>query len=206
MSSLVISLIAVVLAYLLGSIPFAVVSSRIFGLADPRSYGSKNPGATNVLRSGNKAAAALTLFGDLAKGWLAVFVAHVYCPANGLNSEFIALVAMSVFFGHLYPVFLNFRGGKGVATAAGVLLALDPRLGVATLGVWLCVAFVLRYSSLAALVAAIAAPLVAFLLWGGDALVVAVGVMSMALIGKHWQNLQRLMAGTETKIGSGKKG
>ena len=206
MSSLVISLIAVVLAYLLGSIPFAVVSSRIFGLADPRSYGSKNPGATNVLRSGNKAAAALTLFGDLAKGWLAVFVAHVYCPANGLNSEFIALVAMSVFFGHLYPVFLNFRGGKGVATAAGVLLALDPRLGVATLGVWLCVALVLRYSSLAALVAAIAAPLVAFLLWGGDALVVAVGVMSMALIGKHWQNLQRLMAGTETKIGSGKKG
>ena len=206
MSSLVISLIAVVLAYLLGSIPFAVVSSRIFGLADPRSYGSKNPGATNVLRSGNKAAAALTLFGDLAKGWLAVFVAHVYCPANGLNSEFIALVAMSVFFGHLYPVFLNFRGGKGVATAAGVLLALDPRLGVATLGVWLCVAFVLRYSSLAALVAAIAAPLVAFLLWGGDALVVAVGVMSMALIGKHWQNLQRLMAGTETKIGSNKKG
>lgn len=206
MSSLVISLIAVVLAYLLGSIPFAVVSSRIFGLADPRSYGSKNPGATNVLRSGNKAAAALTLFGDLAKGWLAVFVAHVYCPTNGLNSEFIALVAMSVFFGHLYPVFLNFRGGKGVATAAGVLLALDPRLGVATLGVWLCVAFVLRYSSLAALVAAIAAPLVAFLLWGGDALVVAVGVMSMALIGKHWQNLQRLMAGTETKIGSGKKG
>ena len=206
MSSLVISLIAVVLAYLLGSIPFAVVSSRIFGLADPRSYGSKNPGATNVLRSGNKAADALSLFGDLAKGWLAVFVAHVYCPANGLNSEFIALVAMSVFFGHLYPVFLNFRGGKGVATAAGVLLALDPRLGVATLGVWLCVAFVLRYSSLAALVAAIAAPLVAFLLWGGDALVVAVGVMSMALIGKHWQNLQRLMAGTETKIGSGKKG
>ena len=206
MSSLVTSLLAVVLAYLLGSIPFAVVSSRIFGLADPRSYGSKNPGATNVLRSGNKAAAALTLFGDLAKGWLAVFVAHVYCPANGLNSEFIGLVAMSVFFGHLYPVFLNFRGGKGVATAAGVLLALDPRLGVATLGVWLCVAFVLRYSSLAALVAAIAAPLVAFLLWGGDALVVAVGVMSMALIGKHWQNLQRLMAGTETKIGSGKKG
>ena len=206
MSSLVTSLLAVVLAYLLGSIPFAVVSSRIFGLADPRSYGSKNPGATNVLRSGNKAAAALTLFGDLAKGWLAVFVAHVYCPANGLNSEFIALVAMSVFFGHLYPVFLNFRGGKGVATAAGVLLALDPRLGVATLGVWLCVALVLRYSSLAALVAAIAAPLVAFLLWGGDALVVAVGVMSMALIGKHWQNLQRLMAGTETKIGSGKKG
>ena len=206
MSSFATSLLAVVLAYLLGSIPFAVVSSRIFGLADPRSYGSKNPGATNVLRSGNKAAAALTLLGDLAKGWLAVFAARAYGPAYGFNPDFIGLVALAVFFGHLYPVFLNFKGGKGVATAAGVLLALDPRLGVVTLGVWLSVAFVLRYSSLAALVAATAAPLVAFLLWGDDALVVAVGVMSMALIGKHWLNLQRLMAGKETKIGVGKKG
>ena len=206
MSSLVTSLLAVVLAYLLGSIPFAVVSSRIFGLADPRSYGSKNPGATNVLRSGNKVAAALTLLGDLAKGWLAVFAARAYGPAYGFNPDFIGLVALAVFFGHLYPVFLSFKGGKGVATAAGVLLALDPRLGVVTLVVWLSVAFVLRYSSLAALVAATAAPLVAFLLWGGDALVVAVGVMSMALIGKHWLNLQRLMAGKETKIGVGKKG
>ena len=206
MSSLVTSLLAVVLAYLLGSIPFAVVSSRIFGLADPRSYGSKNPGATNVLRSGNKVAAALTLLGDLAKGWLAVFAARAYGPAYGFNPDFIGLVALAVFFGHLYPVFLNFKGGKGVATAAGVLLALDPRLGVVTLVVWLSVAFVLRYSSLAALVAATAAPLVAFLLWGDDALVVAVGVMSMALIGKHWLNLQRLMAGKETKIGVGKKG
>lgn len=206
MSSLVTSLLAVVLAYLLGSIPFAVVSSRIFGLADPRSYGSKNPGATNVLRSGNKVAAALTLLGDLAKGWLAVFAARAYGPAYGFNPDFIGLVALAVFFGHLYPVFLSFKGGKGVATAAGVLLALDPRLGVVTLVVWLSVAFVLRYSSLAALVAATAAPLVAFLLWGDDALVVAVGVMSMALIGKHWLNLQRLMAGKETKIGVGKKG
>ena len=206
MSSFATSLLAVVLAYLLGSIPFAVVSSRIFGLADPRSYGSKNPGATNVLRSGNKAAAALTLLGDLAKGWLAVFAARAYGPAYGFNPDFIGLVALAVFFGHLYPAFLNFKGGKGVATAAGVLLALDPRLGVVTLGVWLSVAFVLRYSSLAALVAATAAPLVAFLLWGDDALVVAVGVMSMALIGKHWLNLQRLMAGKETKIGVGKKG
>ena len=206
MSSLATSLLAVVLAYLLGSIPFAVVSSRIFGLADPRSYGSKNPGATNVLRSGNKVAAALTLLGDLAKGWLAVFAARAYGPAYGFNPDFIGLVALAVFFGHLYPVFLSFKGGKGVATAAGVLLALDPRLGVVTLVVWLSVAFVLRYSSLAALVAATAAPLVAFLLWGDDALVVAVGVMSMALIGKHWLNLQRLMAGKETKIGVGKKG
>ena len=206
MSSLVTSLLAVVLAYLLGSIPFAVVSSRIFGLADPRSYGSKNPGATNVLRSGNKAAAALTLLGDLAKGWLAVFAARAYGPAYGFNPDFIGLVALAVFFGHLYPAFLNFKGGKGVATAAGVLLALDPRLGVVTLGVWLSVAFVLRYSSLAALVAATAAPLVAFLLWGDDALVVAVGFFFLFLIGKQGLNLQRLMAGKETKIGVGKKG
>ena len=206
MSDSVIVVVAVLAAYLLGSVPFAVVCSRLFGLADPRSYGSKNPGATNVLRSGNKAAAACTLLGDMAKGWLAVFLAKTYGPLFGFDVGLVGIVALAVFFGHLYPIFLKFKGGKGVATAAGVLLALDPRLGVVTLGVWLSVAFVLRYSSLAALVAATAAPLVAFLLWGDDALVVAVGVMSMALIGKHWQNLQRLMAGTETKIGSGKKG
>ncbi len=205
MSSFVVSLFAVVLAYLLGSIPFAVISSRLFGLADPRSYGSKNPGATNVLRSGNKAAAVVTLLGDLAKGWLAVFVVRMYGPAYGFDPDFVGLVALAVFFGHLFPVFLGFKGGKGVATAAGVLLALDLRLGLATLAIWLAVAFVLRYSSLAALIVATAAPLVAFSLWGGEALVLAVGVMSMALIAKHWQNLQRLMAGTETKIGSGKK-
>lgn len=197
--------VVVVLAYLLGSIPFAVVSSRLFGLADPRSYGSKNPGATNVLRSGNKAAAIVTLLGDLAKGWLAVFIARTYGPAYGFDQGYVGFVALAVFFGHLYPVFLGFKGGKGVATAAGVLLALDLRLGGATLVIWLCVAFVLRYSSLAALVAATSAPLVAFLLWGDDVLVIAVGVMSMALVGKHWQNLQRLMAGTEAKIGAGKK-
>ena len=205
MSSFVVSSLAVVLAYLLGSIPFAVISSRLFGLADPRSYGSKNPGATNVLRSGNKAAAVVTLLGDLAKGWLAVFVARSYGPAYGFDPDFVGLVALAVFFGHLFPVFLGFKGGKGVATAAGVLLALDLWLGLATLAIWLAVAFVLRYSSLAALIAATAAPLVAFSLWGGEALVLAVGVMSMALIAKHWQNLQRLMAGTETKIGSRKK-
>ena len=202
MSSFVVSSLAVLMAYLLGSIPFAVISSRLFGLADPRSYGSKNPGATNVLRSGNKAAAVVTLLGDLAKGWLAVFVVRAYGPAYGVDPDFVGLVALAVFFGHLFPVFLGFKGGKGVATAAGVLLALDLRLGLAT---WLAVAFVLRYSSLAALIAATAAPLVAFSLWGGEVLVLAVGVMSMALVAKHWQNLQRLMAGTETRIGSGKK-
>ena len=196
---------AVVLAYLLGSVPFAMVSSRLFGLADPRSYGSKNPGATNVLRSGNMKAAIVTLLGDLAKGWLAVFLAQTYGPRFGLGSGAVTLVALAVFFGHLYPIFLNFRGGKGVATAAGVLLALDPLLGLATLGVWLLIAYTLRYSSLSALVAAATAPLIAFFLWGRDPLLAAVAIIAMALIAKHWANLQRLMAGTEPKIGAKKK-
>lgn len=196
---------AVVLAYLLGSVPFAMVSSRLFGLADPRSYGSKNPGATNVLRSGNKKAAIVTLLGDLTKGWLAVFLVQTYGSRFGLGSGAVTLVALAVFFGHLFPIFLNFRGGKGVATAAGVLLALDPLLGLATLGVWLFVAYTLRYSSLSALVAAATAPLIAFFLWGRDPLLAAVAIIAMALIAKHWGNLQRLMAGTEPKIGAKKK-
>jgi glycerol-3-phosphate acyltransferase PlsY len=196
---------AVVLAYLLGSVPFAMVSSRLFGLADPRSYGSKNPGATNVLRSGNKKAAIVTLLGDLTKGWLAVFLVQTYGSRFGLGSGAVTLVALAVFFGHLFPIFLNFRGGKGVATAAGVLLALDPLLGLATLGVWLFVAYTLRYSSLSALVAAATAPLIAFFLWGRDPLLAAVAIIAMALIAKHWGNLQRLMAGTEPKIGTKKK-
>lgn len=165
MPDFVIVLLAVLAAYLLGSVPFAVVCSRLFGLADPRSYGSKNPGATNVLRSGNKAAAALTLLGDMAKGWLAVFLAQTFGPKYGFSQGLVGAVALAVFFGHLYPVFLNFKGGKGVATAAGVLLALDPLLGLISLGIWLGIAFVMRYSSLAALVAAAAAPVVAFLFW-----------------------------------------
>lgn len=194
-------LLAVAAAYLLGSIPFAVVSSRLFGLADPRTYGSKNPGATNVLRSGNKGAAVVTLLGDAAKGWLAVFIAQRF----GLPASGVALVALAVFFGHLFPLFLKFKGGKGVATAAGVLLALDPWLGLATLGTWLFIAYTLRYSSLAALIAAAAAPIYAGMLWGTDGLVLAVGIMSMALIGKHWPNLQRLLAGSEPRIGGAKK-
>ena len=198
-------LAAIVLAYLLGSVPFAVVSSRLFGLADPRSYGSKNPGATNVLRSGNKKAAIVTLIGDLAKGWLAVLLAQTFGPHFGLGSGTVTLVALAVFFGHLFPVFLNFRGGKGVATAAGVLLALDPWLGLAVLGVWILIAYTLRYSSLSALVAAATAPLIAFLLWGRDPQLAAVAIIAMALIAKHWPNLQRLMAGSEPKIGGKKK-
>ncbi len=194
--------LALVAAYLLGSVPFAMLSSKLFGLADPRSYGSGNPGATNVLRSGNKKAALLTLIGDALKGTVAVVVAQ----RAGLSDSQIALVALAVFLGHLYPVFLKFKGGKGVATAAGVLLALDPLLGLATVGTWLLVAYVSRYSSLAALCAAAAAPLYSALMHGASTQTVIVGLLGMALIGKHWQNIQRLLAGQETKIGGKKKG
>ena len=150
MSNYQIIVLAVMAAYLLGSVPFAILSSRLFGLADPRSYGSKNPGATNVLRSGNKLAALVTLVGDSAKGALAVILAQVYGSPIGLGASFVVLVSLAVFLGHIYPVFLRFKGGKGVATAAGILLALDPMLGLATLATWLLVAFASRYSSLAA--------------------------------------------------------
>jgi len=177
-----------------------MISSKIFGLADPRTYGSGNPGATNVLRSGNKKAALFTLLGDALKGWVAVFVAQ----RVGLTDTVVGLVALAVFLGHLYPVFLKFKGGKGVATAAGVLLALDPLLGLAVLGTWLLVAYVSRYSSLAAVLAAGLAPVFAALMHGATGQTIVVGVLAMALIGKHWPNLQRLMAGQESKIGSKK--
>jgi glycerol-3-phosphate acyltransferase PlsY len=192
--------LAIIAAYLLGSVPFAMISSKLFGLADPRTYGSGNPGATNVLRSGNKKAALLTLIGDALKGWVAVFVAQ----RMGLSDNVIGLVALAVFLGHLYPIFLKFKGGKGVATAAGVMFALDPVLGLAVLGTWLAVAYISRYSSLAAVLAAAVAPLFAALMHGASNLVVIIGVIGMALIGKHWQNIQRLLAGQESKIG-GKK-
>ena len=187
-------------AYLLGSVPFAMISSRLFGLADPRSYGSGNPGATNVLRSGNKKAALLTLLGDALKGWVAVYAAQ----RMGFGEIVIGLVALAVFFGHLYPVFLKFRGGKGVATGAGVLIGLDPLLGLAVAGTWLLVAIAFRYSSLAAILAAALAPVYFLLLHGADAQIFVVGIIAMALIGKHWQNLQRLLAGQEARIGSRK--
>lgn len=193
--------LAILAAYLLGSVPFAMISSKLFGLADPRTYGSGNPGATNVLRSGNKKAALFTLLGDALKGWAAVFVAQQY----GLSDNMVGLVALAVFLGHLYPVFLKFKGGKGVATAAGVLIALDPVLGLAVLGTWLFVAFASRYSSLAAVLAAALAPVYAALLHGAAHPSIVVGIIAMALIGKHWQNIQRLLAGQESKIGSKKK-
>ena len=194
------TVLALLAAYLLGSVPFAMISSKVFGLADPRTYGSGNPGATNVLRSGNKKAALMTLIGDALKGSVAVLIAQ----QMGLSNTVIALVALAVFLGHLYPVFLKFKGGKGVATAAGVLLALDPILGLIVTGIWLLVAYVSRYSSLAALIAAAAAPAVSALMHGANNQTIVVGILGMALIGKHWQNIQRLMAGQESKIGSKK--
>ncbi len=175
--------------------------SKAFGLADPRTYGSGNPGATNVLRSGRKAAAALTLLGDAAKGWLAVFAAMQFAPHDAQGVWLIALVALAVFLGHVFPVFLRFQGGKGVATALGVLLALNVWVGLGALATWLVMALVFRLSSLSALVAAIGAPVYAMLLGLPREWVLASGVMSLLLIWRHKSNIQKLLAGKETKIG-----
>lgn len=199
------SLAAVALSYLLGSISFAVVVSRAMGLADPRSYGSKNPGATNVLRTGNKVAALLTLLGDAAKGAVAVLLVRAVSERYGFGDATIAASALAVFCGHLFPVFHGFAGGKGVATAAGVLLALSPWLGLGTLATWLLVAFLFRYSSLAALVAAVFAPLIHGLLSGLDLTGLAVFAMSVLLVWRHRPNLENLIAGRESRIGQ-KKG
>ncbi|MBU1424684.1 MAG: glycerol-3-phosphate 1-O-acyltransferase PlsY [Gammaproteobacteria bacterium] len=203
-------LIFVVCAYLIGSVSFAMLMSKAFGLADPRSYGSGNPGATNVLRSGRKAAAALTLIGDAAKGWLAVFLAIHFVPHDAPRLLIVALVALAVFLGHVFPVFLKFKGGKGVATALGVLLAINLWMGLFVMFTWLLVAVVFRYSSLAALVAAIAAPIFAMLVkQHGEhlrpELVLAIAIMSMLLIWRHKKNIQNLMTGKESKIGSKKE-
>jgi glycerol-3-phosphate acyltransferase PlsY len=200
------NLIAVaVLAYLIGSVSFAVIVSAAMGLADPRSYGSGNPGATNVLRSGNKRAAALTLVGDAFKGWLAVWLVTSFGRGFGLGGHAIALAAIAVFLGHLFPVFLRFKGGKGVATAAGVLLAIHPVLGVATLLTWLIIAFFFRYSSLAALAAAVFAPIFDVFLFGPSMISLAILAMSVLLFWRHRTNISKLLAGTESRIGDRKK-
>jgi glycerol-3-phosphate acyltransferase PlsY len=198
------SIAAVVLAYLIGSVSFAVVVSRVMGLADPRSYGSKNPGATNVLRTGNKPAAALTLAGDALKGAGAVLLARWFAGQAGFGESTIALVAVAAFVGHLYPVFHRFQGGKGVATAAGVLLALHPVLGLGTVVTWIMIAVFFRYSSLAALVSAVFAPFWYLLLFGADAISAAVIAMSLLLIWRHGRNIRNLMSGKETRIGQKK--
>jgi len=194
------------LAYVLGSIPFAVIVSRVFALPDPRSYGSGNPGATNVLRTGRKAAAALTLLGDALKGWLAVFLAQRMAEA-GTTDVTVAAAAVAVTLGHMYPVFLRFRGGKGVSTTTGVLVALDPWLAAGAVATWLIIAFFFRYSSLAALVAAAFALFFAFFLYGMSrfALEEAVGVTVIALLiaWRHRTNIRNLIAGTEGRIGGG---
>jgi len=199
------TLLFAVIAYLIGSVSFAVVVSKLFGLSDPRTYGSKNPGATNVLRSGNKAAAALTLLGDGAKGWFAVWLAQHYADRFGVGDVGIALVAIAVFLGHLWPVFFRFVGGKGVATALGVLLGLNGWLGLATLITWLVIAYAFRYSSLAALVASVFAPFYYGLLFGFDGILLAVLAMSALLVYRHRQNIGNLLAGKESRIGSKKK-
>lgn len=201
--------IAVIAAYLVGSLSFAVIVSRVMGLSDPRTYGSKNPGATNVLRSGSKKAAVVTLLLDAAKGWLPVALVQWYGERYGLQAGTVALVALGAFLGHLYPVFFRFQGGKGVATAAGVLLGLHWALGLATLATWIIIAVFFRYSSLAALVAAVFAPVYYIfgdgLAWRMDGEVLfAVSLMSLLLIYRHAENIGRLVRGTESRLGQKK--
>ena len=191
-----------VLAYLLGSLSFAVIVSRAMRLDDPRSYGSGNPGATNVLRSGNKTAAILTLLLDALKGVAAVLLARALSGRFGFGETVIALAGLAAFLGHLYPVFFRFQGGKGVATAAGVLLAIDARLGLASLATWLVIALATRYSSLAALLTALLAPVFAFFLLGDPQVVVLVAVMSVLLVWRHRSNIAKLLNGTESRLGS----
>ena len=191
-----------IVAYLIGSISFAVVMSHLFGLSDPRTYGSKNPGATNVLRSGNKAAAIATLVGDAAKGWFALWLADYLQERYSVPTYALALVALAVFVGHLFPIFFKFKGGKGVATALGVLIGIDIWLGLATLVTWLVIAYAFRYSSAAALVASIFAPFYYGLLFGADPMLFAVIIMSALLLWRHAKNIANLMAGKESRIGS----
>jgi len=198
------AIVAIAIAYLIGSVSFAVLVSRAMGLADPRSYGSGNPGATNVLRTGNKAAAVLTLVGDAAKGAIAVLLAQSVAQRYGFSDFTLAMVGLAAFVGHLFPVFHGFQGGKGVATAAGVLIALSPWLGLATLATWVIVAVFLRYSSLAALVAAVFAPAFYLLLSGGDSVLLPLVIMSALLIWRHKRNIGNLLAGKETRIGQKK--
>jgi glycerol-3-phosphate acyltransferase PlsY len=199
-------LAAALLAYLIGSLSFAVIVSRSMGLADPRSYGSKNPGATNVLRSGSKAAAIATLVLDALKATVPVLLVKAYGPDHGLGDGTVALVAIGAFLGHLWPVFFKFEGGKGVATALGALLALSWPLGLATALTWLIIAYFFRYSSLAAIVAAVFAPAY-YLLLGGIAwsfskpIALSITLMSLLLIYRHRENIGRLMSGKETKLG-----
>ena len=176
-------------AYLIGSLSFAVIVSKLMGLSDPRSYGSKNPGATNVLRSGNKMAAVLTLLLDGLKGYLPVLLVEHYSFELGFEDTTIAFVGVAAFLGHLFPVFFRFQGGKGVATAAGVLLAFEPLLGLGVLLAWVVVAVIFRYSSLASVVAAVVAPFGVLMFFNRPSVALAVSVMSLLLVWRHWRNI-----------------
>ena len=193
--------VALLAAYLIGSLSFAVLVSRAFGLADPRSYGSGNPGATNVLRSGSRAAAVATLALDALKGYVPVLLVLMFGPRFGLGETTGAFAGLAAFAGHLWPVFFGFRGGKGVATAAGVLLALNPLLGAATLATWAVIAAFFRYASLASLVAAVFAPFYQALIWGVEPSILAIIGMSLLLVWRHQANIGKLLAGTESRIG-----
>ena len=194
-------LCAALIAYLLGSLPFAVIISRLFRLADPRSYGSKNPGATNVLRSGNKLAAGLTLLLDALKGTTAVLLAMHFSDLIG-GAAGIAVVMVSVFLGHVFPIFLRFRGGKGVATALGITFAVVWWLGIAVALTWLVCALLFRYSSLASLVAAVFAPVFYWFMVGQSAITLALLLIAVGILARHGGNIKKLVAGTESRIGS----
>jgi glycerol-3-phosphate acyltransferase PlsY len=195
-----VSALFVLAAYLIGSISFAVVVSWLFGLPDPHTYGSGNPGATNVLRTGKKAPAVLTLIGDAAKGAVALWLAQQYAPRFGVGEAALAAVALAAFLGHLFPMYFRFRGGKGVATAAGILLAMDWRIALTLLVVWGLVAVVSRYSSLAAILAAALSPLVALYFLGWGPMTWAVLVIALLLVWRHRGNIERLLAGNESRI------
>jgi len=197
----ILPLLAALGAYLVGSLSFAVIVSRVMGLSDPRTYGSGNPGATNVLRSGRKGAAVLTLLLDALKGYVPVALVVFLGPRHGLGDGTVALVALAAFLGHLWPVFFRFKGGKGVATAAGALLGIDPLLGGATIATWLIIAAFFRYSSLASLVAAAFAPFWQLLTEGFGPIALAILVMGLLLVWRHSGNIRKLLAGKESRIG-----
>ena len=206
--TLTLDILLIPLAYLIGSISFAVVVSKCMSLPDPYSYGSGNPGATNVLRTGNKLAAALTFLGDALKGYFAVMLARVLLGdqslTTSLGSWVLCGVALAVFLGHLFPIFHGFKGGKGVATACGILFGVNAILGIATLGTWMIVAVFLRYSSLAALAAAVFGPIYFVFLFGFQPMGIALLIVCSLLIWRHRSNIQNLLNGTESRIGSKK--
>ena len=195
------SYVAFFIAYLIGSISFAVIVSKLMGLGDPRTYGSKNPGATNVLRSGSKLAAGLTLLLDALKGYLPTMLVQYYAFELNFEEPTIAFVGVAAFLGHLFPVFFRFQGGKGVATAAGVLLAYEPLLGAATVITWIVIATIFRYASLASLIAAAFAPFFTLMFFDRPSVALAVSVMSLLLIWRHWRNIMQLLKGKESRLG-----